>query len=278
MERVMSKVVVTGSFDDLRSRHVRFLEEASHLGPLTVLLWSDVTVAALQGKPPQFPLKERRYLVDALRFVERSVIAEGTAQQQLFSQILQEQPDKVAVMEGEADAAYQAFCNENKMPCRLITRDQIQGFPMPVHSYIPNQTERKKVVVTGCYDWLHSGHVRFFEEVSELGDLYVVVGHDANVRHLKGEGHPLFSQEERVYMVQSVRYVTQAHLTSGWGWMDAEPEITQVIRPQLYAVNEDGDVPEKRVFCEQHGLEYVVLRRKPKEGLPRRESTNLRGF
>jgi hypothetical protein len=79
-------------------------------------------------------------------------------------------------------------------------------------------------------------------------------------------------------MVQAVRYVTQAHLTSGWGWMDAEPEITQVIRPQLYAVNEDGDVPEKRAFCEQHGLEYVVLKRKPKEGLPRRESTRLRGF
>jgi glycerol-3-phosphate cytidylyltransferase-like family protein len=64
----------------------------------------------------------------------------------------------------------------------------------------------------------------------------------------KAKVTPLFSQEERVYMVQAVRYVTQAHLTSGWGWMDAEPEITQVIRPQLYAVNEDGDVPEKRGF------------------------------
>ena len=30
--------------------------------------------------------------------------------------------------------------------------------------------------MTGCYDWFHSGHVRFFEEVSELGDLYVVAG------------------------------------------------------------------------------------------------------
>ena len=36
--------------------------------------------------------------------------------------------------------------------------------------------------------------------------------------------------------------------------------------------------PIKREFCEKHGLEYVVLKREPKPGLPRRESTHLRGF
>jgi cytidyltransferase-like protein len=274
----MPKVIVTGSFDDLRSRHVRFLEEASQLGSVTVLLWSDAAVEAMEGTPPKFPLKERRYLVDALRFVDRSVAAAGTEHQQLFAQILQEQPDVVAIPEDSRSGAIVDFCRANNIPSERIHAAQLAGFPMPEHAYIPDQPDRKKVVVTGCYDWLHSGHVRFFEEASALGDLYVVVGHDANVRHLKGEGHPLFSEGERVYMVQAVRYVTQAHLTSGWGWMDAEPEITQVIRPQRYAVNEDGDVPEKRAFCEQHGIEYVVLKRKPKAGLPRRESTHLRGF
>ena len=129
------------------------------------------------------------------------------------------------------------------------------------------------MIVTGCYDWFHSGHVRFFEEVSGLGDLYVVVGHDANIKLLKGEGHPMFSQDERRYMVQSVRFVKQALISSGHGWMDAEPEIA-VIKPDIYAVNEDGDVPEKRAFCKEHGIEYVVLKRIPKAGLPKRQSTN----
>ena len=133
------------------------------------------------------------------------------------------------------------------------------------------------MVVTGCYDWLHSGHVRFFEEASAYGDLYVVVGGDENVRFLKGPGHPLFSQEERRYNVQAVRLVKQALISTGWGWMDAEPEIEK-IRPDIYLVNEDGDKPEKRAFSQEHGLEYVVLKRAPKEGLPRRESTKLRGF
>jgi len=105
----------------------------------------------------------------------------------------------------------------------------------------------------------------------------VVVGHDENVRLLKGEGHPMFTDRERRYVVQSIRYVKQALVSTGSGWMDAEPEIAR-IQPDVYAVNEDGDKPEKRAFCEQHGLEYLVLKRVPKEGLPKRESMALRGF
>jgi cytidyltransferase-like protein len=273
----MGNIVVTGSFDDLRSREVRFLQEAAEFGPLTVLLWSDETAEALLNFSPKFPLEERQYMIEAVCYVTQVVVVDVKNQQQLLSLLSLQQPGKIALMEGSSPATLD-FCKDNNIPCCIISDQQLAGFPMPVQPEPPPGPDRKKVVVTGCYDWLHSGHVRFFEEVSELGDLYVVVGHDANVRHLKGEGHPLFSQDERLYMVQSIRYVTRAYLTSGWGWMDAEPEITQVIRPELYAVNEDGDVPEKRAFCQQHGIEYVVLKRKPKEGLPRRESTHLRGF
>ena len=78
-------------------------------------------------------------------------------------------------------------------------------------------------------------------------------------------------------MVQSIRFVKQAQISSGSGWMDAEPEI-DVIKPDYYVVNEDGDKPEKQAFCDAHHIEYKVLKRLPKPGLPRRESTALRGF
>ncbi len=78
-------------------------------------------------------------------------------------------------------------------------------------------------------------------------------------------------------MVGSVRYVTQALIATGMGWLDAEPEIAR-IQPHAYVVNEDGDKPEKRAFCTARGIEYVILERTPKEGLPRRASTDLRGF
>jgi glycerol-3-phosphate cytidylyltransferase-like family protein len=87
----------------------------------------------------------------------------------------------------------------------------------------------------------------------------------------------MFDQDERRYMVGAIRYVRQALISSGHGWLDAEPEFARV-RPDMYAVNEDGDKPEKRAFCEEQGIEYVVLKRLPKPGLPKRVSTALRGF
>ena len=159
----------------------------------------------------------------------------------------------------------------------MIPEERLKVFPEwhPAENY--SVGIRKKVIVTGCFDWLHSGHVRFFEEAAAQGELYVGVGNDANLRLLKGEGHPLFPEDERRYMVQSIRHVKEALITSGSGWMDAEPEIKRV-NVQAYVVNDDGDKPEKRAYCAETGLEYIVLKRTPAPGLPRRQSTDLRGF
>ena len=87
----------------------------------------------------------------------------------------------------------------------------------------------------------------------------------------------MFPQEERLYRVQAIRFVKKALISTGKGWLDAEPEILK-IKPDIFAVNEDGDKPEKRRFCLEHKIEYKVLKRKPKPGLPVRISTDLRGF
>jgi cytidyltransferase-like protein len=168
-----------------------------------------------------------------------------------------------------------SFCVEHGLEYHLLPAARMAGFPEPppIHS----APGRKKVIATGCYDRFHSGHVRFTEEASALGDLYVVVGHDANIQLLKGAGHPLLSQDERRYAVGSIKFVKQALISSGHGWLDAEPEIER-LKPDAYIVNEDGDKGGKREFCRKHGLEYIVLKRIPAPGLPPRSSTVLRGF
>jgi len=94
---------------------------------------------------------------------------------------------------------------------------------------------------------------------------------------LKGEGHPLLPEEERRYLAGSIRYVTQALISSGDGWLDADPEIRR-LKPDIYVVNEDGDRGGKREYCEKLGIGYLVLKRTPAPGLPKRSSTDLRGF
>ncbi len=273
----MKSVVVTGSFDDLRSKQVRFLEEAAKWGKVHVGLWSDEALLALGTKPPKFPEQERLYLLQSLRFVDQVSLLKGKTQPDALPELEAFRSSTWIVDEASDSAGKRSYAQERGIPYGVIKNESLSGFPLPPFVPPASDSARKRVIVTGCFDWFHSGHVRFFEDASALGELYVVVGHDANIKLLKGEGHPLLSQWERAYMVNSVRCVHQALISSGHGWMDAEPEIA-VLKPTFYVVNEDGDKPDKRAFCAGHGIEYVVLKRIPKEGLPRRESTALRGF
>lgn len=68
-----SQVVVSGGFDDIKSRDLRFLEEAAKLGELTALLWTDKTIQQLTGRSPKFPLAERLYFLTAVRYVARVI-------------------------------------------------------------------------------------------------------------------------------------------------------------------------------------------------------------
>ena len=67
------QIVVSGGFDDIRSQDMRFLEEASRLGELTVLLWTDAMLEQRQGRLPRFPLPERNYFLSAVRHISRVI-------------------------------------------------------------------------------------------------------------------------------------------------------------------------------------------------------------
>ncbi len=136
------------------------------------------------------------------------------------------------------------------------------------------ETNQKKVFVSGCYDLLHSGHVEFFRQASAYGDLYVGIGSDETILHYKNH-RPLYNEKERLFMVKAIRYVTDAFVNSGSGVMDFVPEVER-LRPDVFVVNEDGDTAEKRCFCAERGIRYVVLRRIPQDGLAPRSSTELK--
>jgi cytidyltransferase-like protein len=141
---------------------------------------------------------------------------------------------------------------------------------------IPDMTTppRKKVFVSGCYDLLHSGHIEFFQRAAEYGELHVAIGSDRTVLELKGRA-PVNSEAERCFMVGNVACVHRAFVSRGSGLMDFEPELREM-RPGVFIVNEDGNAPAKRKLCDELGIEYVVLKRLPHEGLTARSTTALR--
>jgi glycerol-3-phosphate cytidylyltransferase-like family protein len=102
----------------------------------------------------------------------------------------------------------------------------------------------------------------------------VALGSDQTVFDLKGK-LPVNSENERLFMVKSVRCVADAFISQGSGMLDFIEEFKQM-KPDLMVVNADGHMPEKQQLCEQYGVEYVVLQREPYGNLPPRSTTALR--
>ena len=134
-------------------------------------------------------------------------------------------------------------------------------------------TNNKKVFVSGCFDVFHSGHVKFLEEASKLGEVHVGVGSDKTLRLLKQRA-PVNNEQERLFMVKQCKYVTDAFINTGIGKIDFEKEIKSV-KPDFFFVNEDGDSPEKRKLCRDNGVFYVLGDRVPQKGLIERSSTEI---
>ena len=132
----------------------------------------------------------------------------------------------------------------------------------------------KKVFVSGCYDMLHSGHVAFFAEAAQYGDLYVGIGSDKTIADLKNR-KTINTDAERLYMVSALKVVTKAWINRGSGLLDFLDDLKE-LKPDIFFVNSDGHTPAKQELCKEMGIEYIVSKRLPHEGLPSRSTTALR--
>ena len=130
----------------------------------------------------------------------------------------------------------------------------------------------KKVLVAGYFDALHPGHVRFFEEASCYGTVSAVIGSD-NCSIINKGKRPMFTQEERAYVVQSLSFVDKVFTPED----HSETNFEQYMEGyDIFVINKDGHSPEKEEAAKRNNLEYVVLERRPKEGFNSYSSSKLR--
>lgn len=140
--------------------------------------------------------------------------------------------------------------------------------------YKKRNEKPKKVFVSGCFDLLHSGHITFLENAAKYGEVYVSVGSDKTIGELKNK-QSVYSEDERVYMINAIKYVKNAFISNGKGILDFEEDLKK-IRPDFFVVNEDGDRDEKKELCKSLGIEYIVLERNSFKNLPSRSSSEIR--
>lgn len=137
---------------------------------------------------------------------------------------------------------------------------------------IRRKHENQKIVFcSGSFDLPHAGHVIFFEDCKQLGDVLAVgVGGDEIIRQNKGPGRPIMNEHVRVKLISSLKPVDYCLIDSNSGEEDSLSFVEFVLdnlRPNVYVVNTDAfDMPRRQELVKKYGVEMTVLKRwAPKE-------------
>ena len=117
----------------------------------------------------------------------------------------------------------------------------------------------KTVFTVGVFDLLHIGHILLFKHAKELGDhLVVAVQNDDVILKYKPEAEMVNTMEERLFMVNSIRYVDQV-IT----YNDVD-EIVKQVDFDIFAKGPDQchEGFQRAVrWCEEHGKDVVTIPR-----------------
>jgi len=112
----------------------------------------------------------------------------------------------------------------------------------------------KIVFTNGCFDILHRGHVDYLQRAKVLGD-YLVVGVNTNrsVRELKGKTRPVNDENDRAFLLASLRCVDRVVLFD-----DNTPyELIKMVEPDILV--KGGDYREDEVVGREYAKKTVIL-------------------
>ncbi len=129
----MPKVFVSGCFDVLHSGHIAFLEEAASYGDVYVSIGSDATVMALKNRKTMYSEDERKYMLEAIRFVKKVYIGPDTGKHLDFAPLLDEvKPDIFFVNSDGTSDEKKAYVESKGI--RYVTSSRIPHGSLPVRS------------------------------------------------------------------------------------------------------------------------------------------------
>lgn len=104
-----------------------------------------------------------------------------------------------------------------------------------------------KVLVGGCFDIFHYGHLHFLKESKKLGDyLIVLLEPDETVKKLKGPTRPIHNQDQRKEVLESIKYVDEVIILPENMKDEDYKKIVTTIKPDIIAVTKgDKNIDKK---------------------------------
>lgn len=102
------------------------------------------------------------------------------------------------------------------------------------------KAENKVIVFTnGCFDILHSGHIKYLYDAKKLGDILIVgLNSDSSIKRIKGEKRPIINQEERAYIISALEMIDFIVIFHD----DTPYELIKCIKPNILVKGGDWDI------------------------------------
>jgi len=117
------------------------------------------------------------------------------------------------------------------------------------------RADGKAVAYTnGCFDLLHTGHVRTLEAAKREGGVLVVgINGDQSARQLKGPGRPVMGEEDRAEVVGALECVDLVVVFQELSSM----RVLEALRPDVWVKGGDYELgsvnQEERAYVESYG-------------------------
>lgn len=116
-----------------------------------------------------------------------------------------------------------------------------------------------KVLTVGVFDLLHYGHIELFRKAKELGDELIVAVQDSEyVSKFKPSAKLIYSTNERVYMVDAIKYVDSVRI------YNSVDECVKKIKFDIFVIGPDQNHSKFKAainWCENNNKQVIVLPR-----------------
>jgi rfaE bifunctional protein nucleotidyltransferase chain/domain len=122
---------------------------------------------------------------------------------------------------------------------------------------------KKKVLVGGCFDILHYGHIHFLKKAKSKGDyLIIALESDENTKKLKGPNRPIHNQKQRHEILLSLNFVDKViSLPPMENDVDYRRLVSR-IRPDIIAITQGDKIRSKKLeYASAVGARLVEIKK-----------------
>ena len=106
-----------------------------------------------------------------------------------------------------------------------------------------------KVLVGGCFDILHVGHIKFLKNAKSFGDyLIILLESDVNIKKMKGKNRPIYNQGERKMVLESLSFVDKVVILPGIVNDETYSKLVKKIKPNIIAITEGDPIRDKKLI------------------------------